>query len=225
LILTDLGDPMMYGVNEMKRAAAVVCISLLCLATARGQNLIKDGGFEFPLNSNTNDYHISQPIGKWTVVGSPYGDVQILSRASVFDGVKFQAEAGAQLVDLTGGSDQGYATGVGQTVPTHNGTTYELTFWVGNAIFPNDSNYGTTSTVNVMLGSTLLISATNSQGTGLNKIAWQKFTTSFVATGPTTTLSFINGDPPGDVINGLDSVSLVAMMPDRPQSPLLDGLK
>ncbi len=67
-----------------------------------------------------------------------------------------------------------------------------------------------TSTINVYAGSTLLIAATNSRGKGSTQQAWQKFTTSFVASGSKLTVSFLNGDPSGDQQNRLDAVTLVA---------------
>jgi hypothetical protein len=87
------------------------------------------------------------------------------------------------------------------------GTTYSLTFWVGNTYIPGQ---GLTSTVDVYAGTTLLLAAKNTKGQGSTKEVWKKFTTQFVATSSMTTVSFVNADPSGDEQNGVDDVSLVA---------------
>ena len=50
-------------------------------------------------------------------------------------------------------------------------------------------------------------SATNSGGVA-NAQTWSPFTLQFTATGPTTTLAFLNADPSSDNSNGLDNVSV-----------------
>jgi hypothetical protein len=101
--------------------------------------------------------------------------------------------------------------GVEQTVATTPGTTYDLSFWVGNVSNPSGI-FGTTSTVDVRLGGidgTLLGAFTN-DSTATGALSWEQFTTSFLATGPSTTLDFINADPGNDNSNGLDNINLVA---------------
>ena len=80
-----------------------------------------------------------------------------------------------------------------------------MTFWVGNVVDPG-GGFGTTSTVDVYDGTSLLIAATNSKGAGGTTQVWRKFTTSFTAAASTTTLSFYNGDPSTDSDCGLDEV-------------------
>ena len=90
-------------------------------------------------------------------------------------------------------------------------TSYTLTFWVGNVDNPGNG-FGTTSTVNVNFGGlngTLLDSVTNSL-TNSTTQTWEMFTTSFTASGSTTTIDFLNGDPANDNTNGLDNVSVNA---------------
>jgi hypothetical protein len=65
-----------------------------------------------------------------------------------------------------------------------------------------------TSTVNLFIDGTLALPATNTGGG--TTLAWQEFTTSFAATGATTTLGFLNGDPVTDQNNGLDNIVLTA---------------
>jgi hypothetical protein len=171
-------------------------------------SLIRDGGFEAPAPpaGSYTDYDPGQKIGPWTVVGGH--NVTISSTTEVNRGVTLDARQGAAFLDLTGNCDCGDATsGVEQTVKTVPGTTYTLTFFVGNCDMPG---HGTTSTVNVYIGSTLLVAAKNAYGKGSSRQAWVKFSETFVASSPRTTVSFRNGDPSGDEQNGLDAVTLVA---------------
>ena len=177
-------------------------------AGALAANLIKNGSFETPAPppGSYTDYNPGQKIGAWIVVGGE--NVSITSTTEVNLGVTLDAKNGKAFADLTGNCDCGDPTaGVAQTVKTVPGTTYTLSFWVGNCYTPG---HGTTSTVNVYIGSTLLLAAENTRGKGSTKQVWQKFTKTFVATATKTTISFLNGDPNGDEQNGLDEVSLVA---------------
>jgi hypothetical protein len=182
---------------------------VFALASASGShaaNLIKDGGFEKPPSPSGyfNTYAIGQKIEQWIVVGTS-GNVATVNNFNE-GGVLWTAHRGKAFLDLTGTCDCGANSGVAQTVKTVPGTTYQLTFWVVNTVIPGQ---GDTSTVDVYNGSTLLIAAENTAGQGSTKEVWKKFQVSFMATAATTTLSFINGDPPGDEQDGLDDVSLV----------------
>jgi uncharacterized repeat protein (TIGR03803 family) len=108
---------------------------------------------------------------------------------------------------LTGLCDCGAASGVQQSVATVPGTTYKLSFFVGNTYIPGA---GTTATVNAYVNSNLLLTAENTEGQGKSKQIWQQFSATFVASGSTTTIAFFNGTSAGYVNCGLDSVSLVA---------------
>ncbi len=194
----------------MRNISVVTMAAMIGLhsGSALARNLIKNDSFETPAPppGSYTDYSAGQMIGAWTVVGSK--NVSITSTTEVNRGVTLDAKKGAAFVDLTGDCDCGDpTTGVAQTVKTLPGTTYKLTFWVGNCYTPG---YGTTSTVNVYAGSTLLMAAENSKGKGSTKQVWQKFSTTFVASAAKTTISFLNGDPSGDEQNGLDVVSLTA---------------
>jgi hypothetical protein len=175
---------------------------------ALAANLIKNGSFETPAPppGGYNDYDPGQKIGAWTVVGGH--DVSISSTSEVNLGITLDAKKGKGFADLTGDCDCGDPTaGVAQTVKTTPGTTYVLSFWVGNCYTPG---HGTTSTVDVYVGPTLLTAAKNKRGKGSTKQIWEKFTATFMATATTATISFLNGDPDGDEQNGLDEVNLVA---------------
>ena len=171
---------------------------------------ITNGSFEspvVPVGGFTNFASGSTLIPGWTVIGAA-GGVSIVSGTFTQNGISFPAEDGAQWLDLTGDGTNSNE-GVEQTFATTSGAQYTVSFWVGNVYNP-DGIFGTTSTVDVLLGGpkgTLLTAATNSNTTtGIQ--TWEEFSTTFTATGSTSTLDFINGDPPSDNSNGLDNVSV-----------------
>jgi hypothetical protein len=169
---------------------------------------ITNGGFEMPVTTAgtaTNFATGSTDIPGWTVVGAQ-GNLAILSDPFSYAGYAFPAHGGSQSLDLTGYSNT--VTGVAQTFATVSGSAYDVSFWVGN-VCSTTANVGTTSTVNVLKDDAALFSATNTQCTGTTEV-WQQFTTSFVATGSSTTLAFMNGDVccDTDTANGLDDVTV-----------------
>jgi hypothetical protein len=173
-------------------------------------NLIDNGSFEtpvVPVGSFENFGSGSTGITGWTVVGP---EASVVSGSFSQECCTFPAADGVQWLDLTGDGTNS-VEGVEQTIATTPGTTYDLSFWVGNT-FDSGGIFGTTSTVNVRLGGiggTLIDTATNSSTTP-GTLIWQQFTTSFTASGSSTTLDFLNGDPSGDNSNGLDNVVLTA---------------
>ena len=181
-----------------------------CGGVSLQANVITNGSFESPLvpAGGWTDYASgSTAIPGWTVVGAA-GGVSIVSGTDVQLCCAFPAEDGAQYLDLTGDGTNA-VEGVEQTFSTTIGTNYTLTFWVGNVDNPS-AGFGTASTVNVKLGGlngTLLDSVTNSVNNSTTQ-TWQMFTTSFTASGSTTAVDFLNGDPGNDNTNGLDNVSI-----------------
>ncbi len=182
---------------------------VLCSVTAAfcQTNLIKDGSFEEPVVApgSYRTFSTGNTFRHWQVVGNS-GNVNIVSTTFNSEGFGFPAKAGYQWLDLTGNSNT--ATGVAQTVATTPGTTYTLTFYVGNVYDPQ-SIFGVSSTVNVYVDGQQVYTATNSDGMGTKYQVWQKFMTTIVATNSTTTIAFINADPPNDNTNGLDLITLV----------------
>lgn len=165
---------------------------------------VVNGGFETPappLGGFTNFLAGSTLINGWTVVGP---EVSIVSKAFTSFGISFPAHGGSAWLDLTGDLSN-HVEGVQQSLTTVPGTTYDVTFWVGNVVNPGGP-YGTTSTVNMLVNGSPAFTATNSGGSGTATQFWQQFTTSFTATGTSTTLAFMNGDPTTDNTNGLDDI-------------------
>lgn len=188
-----------------RNAMFVVLAVGLLTPTARA-NLLTNGSFETPLvpvGGFSNFNSGSTGITGWTAVGP---QVSIVSTAYVSFGLSFPAEDGSQWLDLTGDASNA-VEGVEQTVATTAGATYDLSYFVGNQVNPGGP-YGTTSTVNVYVGGALVQSAVNSSGAGGTKQVWEQFNTSFVASGSSATIEFLNGDPKTDNTNGLDNVAL-----------------
>ena len=122
---------------------------------------IKDGSFEKPAvpSASYELFTTGQTFSRWTVVGAS-GGVGIVSGTFTQNGFSFPAKSGKQWLDLTGNSNT--ATGISQTVATTPNAKYKLTFWVGNVYDPNGI-FGVSSTVNVVVNGSQILSATNSR--------------------------------------------------------------
>ena len=175
-------------------------------------NLITNGSLEspsVPVSGFTNYGTGSILITGWTVVGP---QASVVSGSFSQNLISFLAEDGIQWLDLTGFNANNPSDGITQTVATTAGTTYDLSFWVGNVCNPNGI-FGTTSTVNVSINGG---AATGYENIGCSPVGtansqvWEQFTTSFMATSASTTLTFLNGDPGTDNSNGLDNIVLTA---------------
>jgi hypothetical protein len=168
-------------------------------------NLVINGNFSAPLVGVGSYTLIStgKSFAGWRVVGVP-GNVGVVS-GSFQNAFTFDADGGAQWLDLTGGSNT--ETGVTQNVPTSAGTRYTLQFSVGN-VFDPGGNFGVRSTVAVSVNGAVVITATNSQGQGTTMQIWETFSVSFTANSGSTTIEFLNKDPSSDTSNGLDNISL-----------------
>jgi hypothetical protein len=198
----------MFGFRQLVGIAALTAAAL----PAQAANLIKNGSFEQPLAPDGGYLSFSpgDSFNHWLVVGDP-GNIGLINEDLQYCGHMLNAKRGKQFVDLTGNTDNAHQTGVQQTIRTVAGSTYSVTFYLGN-IVDTSSNCGTTSTVDLVVDGAPVATFTNKAGAGKTDIVWKKFSTEFVAQHGTTTLAFINEDPPSDTANGIDavSVSLVA---------------
>ncbi len=190
--------------NILTRKVFFAVLILIFAASLTRANSIVNGSFEtpsVPTGFFTNFLGGSTAITGWTVVGP---EASIVSGTYASLGFTFPAEDGKQWLDLTADGTN-TAQGVKQTFATTPGMTYNLSYFVGNQFDPGGI-WGTTSTVNVLLNGVLIQTSTNSMGAGGTTQVWEQFSTSFLATSSSTTLEFLNGDPPNDNSNGLDNV-------------------
>lgn len=187
------------------RLALPMLVVLVCFSgPILEANLIENGSFETPAVPKGSFLLYgsgSTGITGWTVDGPQVG---VVSGTFVQGCCSFPAQDGAQWLDLTGLSANS-AEGVEQTVATTAGTSYDLSFWVGNVIDPSGV-FGNSSSVKVFINGTLLDTVTNSGGS--TTLKWEQFTEHFKASGSSTTIAFINNDPRSDNSNGLDNVGL-----------------
>ncbi|HEX7915162.1 IPTL-CTERM sorting domain-containing protein [Rudaea sp.] len=196
----------------------LVAILSLLSAPAVAQNLIVNGDFETPATPAGG--YIDYPSGStaltgWTVIGAANGISTVSSGVSV-GCCTFPAQNGSAWLDLTG-----YGTnsneGIQQTVATTAGTQYTLSFWVGN-VHDGLPGLGLTSTAIVLINGVQAGSFTNTANAQTQ--SWQQFNVNFTATGASTTIAFVNGDPALDDNNGLDNITLVAATaPQPPPAP------
>jgi len=118
----------------MHKTLIAVCALSMVAGVARG-NLITNGSFEtpvVPVGGFTNYLSGSTLITGWTVVGP---EASIVNGSYVSLGELFPAKDGVQWLDLTGDLSKA-VEGVQQTVTTTPGTSYTLSFWVGNVFQP-----------------------------------------------------------------------------------------
>jgi Protein of unknown function (DUF642) len=207
----------MCAAKMCKAAPSVLILLTIAFLAAHGQ-IISDGSFEDPVLSSGQALSFgtgSSIGGVWTVLGTPgNGNAVVLIQTSYSEpsnGVnQFNAEDGLNSLDLTGIANQGTMSGVEQMIPTTMGQSYLLSFWVGRAS-GNNSFYATASTMDLSIDGGPRVSFTNSNSTP-GEVNWQQFTTTFVATGTSTTLDFLNGQTTNN-FTGLDNV-VVSIVPE-----------
>lgn len=151
------------------------------------ENGIAPGSFTTVAGGNTT------AITGWTVTGNSVDYI----------GSYWTAQNGSRSIDLNG-NGQG---GIQQTFDTIDGILYNVSFWLaGN---PD----GAPITKSVIVSATGAASAAyNFTFTGFNKsnMGWNNYTYSFVAGGPSTTLSFASQDATSFGA-ALDNVSVAAV--------------
>ena len=209
----------------MKTVANVIFVNLVLILglanRVQSASLLTNASFETPTvpvageaNFNTG----STGITGWTVVGP---QVSIVSGSTTQLGFTLSAEDGTQWLDLTGNGTNSDLDGVTQSLPTAVGTTYTLSYFVGNIVNPGGP-LGTSSTVNVYVNGTLIqVAANTGAGAAIN---WEQFQTPFIASSSLTAITFRNGDPATDNLNGLDNVVVNAATPEPSSLPVFTVL-
>jgi hypothetical protein len=192
------------GVSMMRTiklsSGLVLAAVLACAGSAQATNLLTNGSFEDTTHftDQGNDTHEVFPgdsttMPGWTVF---HEDISWIGPTNPF-GVS--ATDGGYFLDLSGYHNGDPTGGVQQTLATVAGATYVLTFDLNSSTF-----YGIQDGVHVTAGgaSADFLSTNNGFQTSL----WESETMSFVATGSSTTISFLGNAGQNDV--GLDNVVL-----------------
>lgn len=199
--------------SHMKPAMLLLSmIGVLAAVSVAHANLITNESFETPVvapGGFTTFPPGSALIPGWNVVGPAGTAVAIVSGTFSQLGVSFPAQAGSQWLDLTG-SGSNSTEGVAQSVATIPGHAYQVSYFIGNTT--GGSIFGTTSTVNLLVDGAPAFTDTNSNASPTT-LDWEQFTHTVTATGSTTALSFLNGDPGGDNSNGLDNILVLDLGP------------
>jgi Protein of unknown function (DUF642)/PEP-CTERM motif len=199
----------------IKRFCSIAMLICMLALPSLGSNLISNGSFETPTVpvEGFMNFLTGSTFPGWTVVGTANRDVSIVSGSYVSNGATFPAQSGVQWLDLTGYLSNTSGEGVEQTISTVPLQAYQLTYWVGNVTAPG---YGTSSTVNISIDGVPTFSDTNSMASPTLQV-WEQFTHTFVATGSSTVLDFLNGDPSNDNTNGIDNLSVMPVMSTVPE--------
>jgi hypothetical protein len=208
LSLSVLAASMPRQVHRAALGIGSVLLTLGALVPSVHAQSVLNGGFETPSVPTGGFTHIvgGQSVGAWTVVGTAVLLVQT-AYAEPENGISpFAAQAGLNSVDLTGLGNQGFTSGVEQTVQTTAGQAYNLSFFVGRGSSASPL-YSAPATIDLSINGGPRVGYTNAAATP-GTINWKKFTTSFVATGSSTKLTFLNGTPAPTTEAGLDSVVL-----------------
>lgn len=188
------------------REVLIGCCALSLAASATA-NLIVNGSFETPLvpvGSFTNYPGGSTAITGWTVVGV---DSAVTSGTFVQSGITFQAQDGAQWIDMAGVTSNNSTSGVTQTFPTSPGVVYEVAFYVGSA---RDGVFFDAATVDLTINGGPRVSYFN-PATPSTMLDWKPFSTTFMATGASSTITFQNGSAANNFLSALDNVSVEAI--------------
>ena len=185
-----------------------VLMALSALVPGVHAQSVLNGGFETPVVSPGGFAHFvgGQTMGAWNVVGTGVLLVHT-AYAEPGEGISsFASQAGLNSLDLTGAGNEGFTSGVEQTVQTTAGQAYHLSFFVGRASSASPL-YSAPATVDLSINGGPRVGYTNTAATP-GTTNWKKFTTTIVATGSSTKLSFYNGTPVPTTEAGLDGVVL-----------------
>ena len=168
---------------------AAVAATLVMATVPAAANLVANGSFEAP-PTTLRFYPVgSTAITNWTVVNLPGGSGNIQhSNNSDFGALGVVASDGVQYLDLTGNIGRGGGI-QSDAFATTVGTRYAVSFDVGAIFVAGFGSFGD-SIVDLYIdgdfaGSYLNTMSLNSPGTD-----YQRFSQTFVAAGPTSTVAF-----------------------------------
>jgi hypothetical protein len=197
----------------MRLIAGALCALMFATPVGAAVNLIADGDFETnPAEQGGYGHYAggaSFDGGHWFVTGVDILHVDTAYHAGSSPPLVFTAQSGRNSLDLTGSGNSGPADGVYQDIATVAGQAYDLSFFVGRASSTGSvaGDYPSAATMRLSIGGGAVMEFVNDTMID-NRIAWTQFTTSFVATGSTTRIAFLNGL--GNDYLGLDDVRLTS---------------
>jgi len=183
---------------------AAVAATLAAAYPASAASLLKNGGFETPVDASGASvviYAGQEPTGfGWTVTE---GSVDVHNTNGPFGGDPDPAGAGVGALDLVGLGTKG---GIAQSFGTVIGATYVLSFdFANNPFLPSAAMlFGVRGA-----GGNVFQDTVSHSGSVLSKMNWTNYTFEFTATEAMSTLFFTNtaGGTSGGIY--LDNVSIV----------------
>jgi choice-of-anchor C domain-containing protein len=179
--------------------AAVGVCALALGRPAAAQNLVTNGSFE----TGTNP-------GSFTTVGVGGTNItgwQVTSGTVDYIGTYWTAQDGARSIDLSGG---GNGTLAQQSIATINGQVYFVSFWMAG----NPDGIPLVKTLDATFGGTTQSFSFDVTGHDRNNMGWVNYSFYAAATGPSTTLSFLNTTTPASAFGpAIDNVS-VSIVPE-----------
>lgn len=178
---------------------------------AQAAAVVQNGGFEAPIAgggcsfSGCDALKAGQDLGGWTVIGPK--EILLLGSnyAENHGNLHFTADEGNYSLDLTGFGNRG-GGGIEQTIATNVGSTYRLSFFVGNQDNKNH-DYRRDSAIRLAIDDANAGLFQNTESTR-HDVAWEQFTHDFVATNALTKIAFLNATNHKDDYAGLDNVSI-----------------
>jgi hypothetical protein len=190
--------------NKSVFAAAALCSAFSAFA---GTNLVTDGSFEsVSVADDHYKFYTGTGLTGWTAAGTDSLEVR--------DDIVGTAQNGVNFVEL----DSTKNSAMSQTIATHAGEEYSLSFWYSNRpaskIYNSHFTFGiapaSTNGLSVDFGTGAIDVPAVAKNTTADNL-WQLYTTTFVATGPTTTLTFAALGTSDSFGSSLDDVSVMAV--------------
>ena len=201
----------------MLKKSAIVAAMSLASVSAFASNLVTDGSFEAQAQA-ASSWAIYSNIPGWTAV-SP-GQIELRNN------VAGTAQDGVNFVEL----DANFNSAMQQVVTTVAGQSYALSFWYSsrpisayNTAFPGNTVPADSNglTFNIGAGDVPVYVATENDMTDND---WKLYTTSFTATGATTTLTFTAVGTNDSYGTSLDNVILTAVPEPGEGALIIAGL-
>jgi hypothetical protein len=201
----------------MIKITAIAAAALLSTCSAfASTNLVVDGSFEDQ----------AQGLGTWNVYSSIDGWTATTGGIEVRNSVAGTAENGVNFVEL----DANFNSVMDQTVATVDGQAYQLSFWYSsrpvspdNGAFPGLIVPAGSNGLSYDVGAGDVSVYAPTANTDLDN-DWTLYTTTFIATGSTTTLTFSATGTSDSFGTSLDNVILTAVPEPGELSLMATGL-